>query len=246
MDSEKKEDNVATKFKCAGASGTRETQKSTQRFSTRSNEQSSHTCASCGGEHSRSSCHFCNIKCWKCSKLGHIAKVCCSTAAVVTVNKKDEDQDIPPIFQTVYLPQLDKHLHLIVNTASPLTFINLKNWQDLQKPKLEPTTRVLGAFEGQSIKPIGYFQTEVVQQDDPSHSAVVRIYVSRCGINLIGHDSQGKLHITIKPERFGRVTATNTSKVSLQEIITMNDALFKPQLGCCNTFKATLSLCDGA
>jgi len=26
----------------------------------------------------------------------------------------------------------------------------------------------------------------------------------------------------------------------------MNDTLFKPQLGCCNTFKVTLSLRDGA
>jgi len=125
--------------------------------------------------------------------------VCCSAtaavynepleSAVVTVNKKGEDQDIYPIFQTVYLPQLDKHLCLIVDTASPPTFINLKTWQDLQKPKLEPTTRVLGAFEGQPIKPIGYFQTEVVQQDDPSHYAVVGFYVSCCGINMIGRET---------------------------------------------------------
>jgi len=105
---------------------------------------------------------------------------------------------------------------------------------------------VLGAFEGQPIKPIGYFQTEVVQQDDSRHPAVVRIDVSHCGINLIGHDGQVKLHITINPEQFGRVTATNTPKVSLQEIITMNDALFNQQLGCCNTFKVTLLIHEGA
>ena len=34
--------------------------------------------------------------------------------------------------------------------------------------------------------------------------------------------------------------------MSLQEIISMNDALFKSQLGCCNTFKAILSLREGA
>ena len=76
-----------------------------------------------------------------------IAKVCrLATAAVhnqplesavVTVNKSRGDQDIPPAFQVVYLPQLDKRLQLIVDTASPITFINLKTWQDLQKPKLE-------------------------------------------------------------------------------------------------------------
>ena len=32
----------------------------------------------------------------------------------------------------------------------------------------------------------------------------------------------------------------------IQEIISMNDTLFKSQLGCCNTFKATLSLREGA
>ena len=64
---------------------------------------------------------------------------------MVTVTKKEEEKDIPPIFQIVYLPELDKRLRLIVDTASPL---NLRTWEDLQKPKLEPTTRVLGAFEG--------------------------------------------------------------------------------------------------
>ena len=34
--------------------------------------------------------------------------------------------------------------------------------------------------------------------------------------------------------------------MSLQEIISMNEALFKLQLGCCNTFKAILSLREGA
>ena len=135
-----------------------------------------------------------------------------------------------------------------MDTASPITFINLKTWQDLQKPKLENTTRVLGAFEGQPIKPVGYFQTTVVRQDDPSQSAMLKIYVSRHGINLIGRDGQVKLHITVSPDQFGRVAATMASppKVSLQDIISFNDALFKPQLGCCNTFKATLSLREGA
>ena len=133
-----------------------------------------------------------------------------------------------------------------MDTALPITFINLKTWQDLQKPKLEDTTRVLGAFEGQPIKPVGYFQTTVVRQDDPGQSAMLRIYVSRCGINLIGRDGQVKLHITISPDQFGRVAAASPPKVSLQDIISMNDALFKPQLGCCITFKATLALCEGS
>ena len=132
----------------------------------------------------------------------------------------------------------------MVDTASPLTFINQKTWQDLQQPKLEPTSRVLGAFEGQPIKPIGYFQTCVQRTDDPDRCAVLTIYVSRSGINLIGRDGQVKLHITVDPSQF--VSATDAPLRSLQEIIKINETLFKPQLGCCNSFKATLLLREGA
>ena len=41
------------------------------------------------------------------------------------------------------------------------------------------------------------------------------------------------------------VVAVNMSNVNLQEIIAMNETLFKQQLGCGNTFKATLSLLEG-
>ena len=49
----------------------------------------------------------------------------------------------------------------MVDSASPITFINVKTRQDLEKPKLQSTDRVLGAFEGQPIKHLGYFLTPV-------------------------------------------------------------------------------------
>ena len=54
-------------------------------------------CASCEGEHFRSSCHFRNAKCRKCGKLGHIAKVCCSTTAVVTYNQPPPESAVVTI-----------------------------------------------------------------------------------------------------------------------------------------------------
>ena len=216
-------------------------------------QPASKPCASCGGAHLRSTCRFRNVTCRHCGKIGHIAKVCRSTAAVqgpeqpldsavITINKTadSDDRHIPPVFQTIYLPELDKRLRLVIDTASPLTFINTKTWADLHQPKLEATTKVLGAFEGQPIHPIGYFQTTVQHQDDPTISSLLKIYITQRGINLIGRDGQVKLNITIHPEQF--VTAVTTPSTTLQEIITMNEALFKPQLGCCTTFKATLTL----
>ena len=60
----------------------------------------------------------------------NIAKVCRSTAAVQevipeqsldsTINKTadSDDKHIPPVFQTVYLPELDKCLRLVIDTTS--------------------------------------------------------------------------------------------------------------------------------
>ena len=119
--------------------------------------------------------------------VGHIAKMCHSTAAiqeiipeqpldsaVIAVNKTadSDDRHIPPVFQTVYLPELDKHLRLVIDTASPLTFINIKT---LHQPKLEVTTKVLGAFEGLPIHTIGYFQTTVQLQYDPTISSLLKV-----------------------------------------------------------------------
>ena len=106
--------------------------------------------------------HIQNAKCRKCGKLGHIARVCRSSIAlvvynqspelaVVTVTKTQEKQFIFTSLSCLYLLQIDKRLHLMVDVASLLTFINQKTWQNLQQPKLEPTSRVLGAFEGQPI-----------------------------------------------------------------------------------------------
>ena len=226
VDASKNETTVAaSKTRMQGHSRTPSRRSTSERKTTQAGGevlQSLH-CASCGGEHSRNTCHFRNVKCLKCGKLGHIAKVCRSStaamrynqqpeSAVVTVSRTEEEKFIPPAYQTLYLPDLDKHLRLMVDTTSPLTFINHKTWQDLKQPKLEPTSKVLGAFEGQPIKPIGHFQTCVQRADDKEQFADLTIYVSHCGINLIGRDGQVKLH----------------------------------QLGCWNSFKATLLLREGA
>ena len=71
----------------------------------------------------------------------------------------------------------------------------------------------------------------------------MKIYVTHHGINLTGLDGQVKLNIIIHPEQF--VIPINTPTTTLQEIITMNGALFKAQLGFCTTFKASLTLREG-
>ena len=121
--------------------------------------------------------------------------VCCSKTAVVTQQQLDKSavvpisqsskqlqNDIPPMFQILHLTEKQKRLCLMVDSASPITFINVKTWQDLEKPpKLQSTDRVLGAFKGQPIKPLGYFLTPVLREDDTSKSAILPIHVSQRG-----------------------------------------------------------------
>ena len=79
-------------------------------------------------------------------------------SAVITVSPAENVSDIPPVFQTVDLPEFSRKLRLVVDSASPITFINSKTWLDLNKHKLQSTDLVLGAFEGQPIHPVGYFE----------------------------------------------------------------------------------------
>ena len=120
-----------------------------------SNEQ--YTCSSCGANHPSSTCGFCNTKCHRYGKVGHIQKVCRSTIAVVNSSSQpelavitlshstDTTKEIPPMFQILQFPELGRRLLLMVDSASPVTFINSATRKDLEQPKLTSTDRVLEA-----------------------------------------------------------------------------------------------------
>ena len=82
----------------------------------------------------RRSCKYYNAKCHHCGKVGHIARVCSSKTAVVTQQQPNESAvvslsqtskhsqvDIPPMFQILHLTLI----RLMVDSASPITFINV-------------------------------------------------------------------------------------------------------------------------
>ena len=52
-------------------------------------------------------------------------------SAVVTVPPAESVSDIPPVFQIVDLSEFSGKLKLVVDSASPITFINSKTWVDL-------------------------------------------------------------------------------------------------------------------
>lgn len=107
---------------------------------------------------------------------------------------------------------------------------------------------MLGAFEGQPIRPVGYFETKVSREDTTDTVAVLQIYVSQKGINILGRDGLTKLNITISPEMFGSTVSTVESSLPapLKDLLNVNDELFKPELGHCVTTTAKLFLREHA
>ena len=105
-------------------------------------------------------------------------------------------KDIPPMFQILQFFKMTRRLRLVVDSASPITCVNFKTWEHLDKPKLQPITRVLSAFEGQPIHPIGYFSTDISYENHPQKMVILPIYVSHNGINILGWDRLAQLNIS--------------------------------------------------
>ena len=84
---------------------------------------------------------------------------------------------------------------------------------------------MLGAFEGQSINPLGYFEARIVRQDDSTKSAVIKINVSQNAINILGRNGQTKLSVFIEPTKF--CTVVWSKIVGLQN--TGSHEIYNPQ-----------------
>ena len=117
-----------------------------------SGTNSSHFCASCGGNHLPST--FRNVKYHICGKLGHMHKVCCATSGVIQCNTQSPilaggshswSSNISD-FATSWFWKA-----VIGDLASPLTFVNSKTWHDLDKPRLQ-SIRCIWGPANQSLK----------------------------------------------------------------------------------------------
>ena len=65
------------------------------------------------------------------------------------------------------------------------------------------TNRVLGAFEGQPIKLLGYFQMMAKCEDLPSQTTVLSIYVVTLWCQHNGKRWPKYFNIVIDPQQFG-------------------------------------------
>ena len=102
---------------------------------------------------------------------------------------------------------------------------------------------MLGAFEDQPINSLGYFEARGVRQDD-SKSVVIKIYVSQNSINILGHDAQTKLSVSIDPTKFGSFSSTAFSTQNPPGCTQCECRTFQFCSGHCVTMKDNLILND--
>ena len=165
------------------------------------------SCLSCGGEHLRQTCKFRNSKCYKCHKLGHISKVCRSISTKFVISSKDEslsDIEACDIINTFHVTSHSHLIHhmtfengntfpFIIDTGSPINFMPLSKFEELQlgrKEDLQRTNTTIRGVSGQHLPVIG-------KTDIPTDGTSVTFFVTKSGPCILGLDGLRQLNVEI-------------------------------------------------
>ena len=203
------------------------------------------TCFSCGGSHLRNVCKFKNAQCHKCSKLGHISKVCRSQGkefkphkSIHLINDSDSDsqeQSIPILriskklseshLQSKYTFSSGEKLSLIQDTGSPLSFLSERSLR-LVAPdaQIQVTTTKVTGVTGHELPLIGKCFLSV--SNSSKEFKTVCFYVTHAGPDILGLDGMRALQDKI-------VLATNvgTNKSYANHIVELIQACAKNEGG---------------
>ena len=170
-------------------------------------------CYSCGGKHNRSKCKFRDATCFKCHKVGHIAKICRSNKSEYKVSLtntkliKDEipNQDIIPVLhmsckrkqhvlKVIKLSNGNQH-SFIIDTGSPISIISKDLLIKLDNEvRINSTNLVVQGITGHNLKVIGscYIQTA-----DDIGGFRIPFVVVESGPSVLGLDALEILNITL-------------------------------------------------
>lgn len=151
-------------------------------------ESKNRRCFRCGSNgHDVKACKN-ELKCFKCNKSGHISKDCLFAEAEKSPNKSNscnamvDDDEI--MMKNVRI--LGSEISAQVDTGSPYTLVNLKNFYKIGAPKLNPEKHsckgvgkgvfeTLGSFERQIEIDGKFYSTviHVVSDDDISYDMII-------------------------------------------------------------------------
>ena len=154
----------------------------------KNSKQGKRPCYHCGGKHSPNDCRFKDQQCNKCSKRGHIAKMCHSdngtnsrkatkkvqyVANGATVYSHDSFVNNDDIcLLTIHSKSSDskiiihpvlngKQVPMEVDTGATKTVMSEHTWKSLGKPKLNSCDLILKTYSGKTLKVKGIATVEV-------------------------------------------------------------------------------------
>ncbi|VDP48746.1 unnamed protein product [Schistosoma margrebowiei] len=171
-------------------------------------------CLSCGEFHPRNSCAFCNAKCFKCGKIGHIQSVCKATvhfassstkSCHLNLNNSDVSSDHLSLstiskgnahIQKRLYTSLGSFHDFIVDTGSIEPIISFNNLKFLD-PKIvvRPTEVSILRITGHRLPIRGC--CELLIRDDNSSCIPCEFLVSETGLSILGLKNLKRLKVEL-------------------------------------------------
>ncbi|XP_011861714.1 PREDICTED: uncharacterized protein K02A2.6-like, partial [Vollenhovia emeryi] len=229
-------------------------------------------CNGCGGSHPRAKCTFRDAECYKCSKKGHIAKMCRSNTEDSKTQLQIKNVAIQALSAVgkrrrhyITASLIGKSVNLQYDTGSDITVIGKNEWLRIGSPKLI-TSDIVEHAGGSALEIIGKFYSTITALGRRG-----KIYVhvaSRDDINLFGLNAIDNLNFWNVPlsklhpgsstsnkqhAKLSKLTVSTTEKdvtsphdAYLEDALVRFPSLFAEELGTCHNFKVKFNLADNA
>ncbi|XP_011859820.1 PREDICTED: uncharacterized protein K02A2.6-like [Vollenhovia emeryi] len=229
-------------------------------------------CNGCGGSHPRAKCTFRDAECYKCSKKGHIAKMCRSNTEDSKTQLQIKNVAIQALSAVgkrrrhyITASLIGKSVNLQYDTGSDITIIGKNEWLRIGSPKLI-TSDIVEHAGGSALEIIGKFYSTITALGRRG-----KIYVhvaSRDDINLFGLNAIDNLNFWNVPlsklhpgsstsnkqhAKLSKLIVSTTEKdvtsphdAYLEDALARFPSLFAEELGTCHNFKVKFNLADNA
>lgn len=226
------------------------------------------SCPGCGKSHQREECyHFKNrTRCNRCSKLGHISKVCQAQGklgnsqqihemeveessishveAIDTVNNGKNDKLM------ITIKVNNEELPFQLDTGASCSLIGLDVYKKLKQPLCSPSNKTLKAYGGAMLALKGVVNVDVKVGNQTRNLQLYVVDLENV-VNIFGFDWFKEFDFQIKSP-YNNLVIENCLQVSndsltdlecrLKQVLNNFNEVFSEGLGHCPTFKADITL----
>ena len=203
------------------------------------------SCNACGGNHWKKDCSFAKAECFKCKKIGHIAKMCFTKTHMIKsspikpksngATESDHSEydflfnitsgRVPPIMMDLLVNKTKVSME--VDTGSFHTVMSLRTFEDTwpvkaRRPTITDSNNELKVYGGSNLKVVGTINTSISYENKTTTGDI--IIVQDDGPTLLGRGLMSRLEL---------------SNISLNLVNSLHTSwesefpeLFSPELGC--------------